>query len=223
MAAGSMITLTASDAHVLDAYKAVPEGTPKGGVVVVQEIFGVSGHIKRVTDGFAAAGYLAIAPAMFDRLQKNMIFDYTDMASGRDAVSKLSQENTVADLSAAVTAAKAAGGVAVVGYCWGGAQAYLAACKVRNVAGAINYYGTRTLTLCESMTPAIPVLYHFGAQDKTIPPEGIAKVKAAHPAGIYHIYDADHGFNCDERSHYNPAAAKQALDRTLKFMNDVCK
>lgn len=223
MAQGSMITLTAADGHTFDAYKAIPAGQPKGAVVILQEIFGLNDHVKHICDEYAGDGYLAVAPALFDRVEKNMIVSYTDFSRGREAVGKITDEMLIADLQATINECATAGFVVPIGYCYGGAVAYLAACKCTGVAGAVDYYGTRTIQYAATMAPLPPVMYHFGANDKSIPPEGIAKIKAAHPAGTFYIYpDADHGFTCDERPQfYNAATTKIAKERTLRFLVDV--
>lgn len=223
MSKGSIITLKAADGHTLGAYKSVPSGTPKGGVVILQEIFGVNSHIEHVCNEYAADGYVAVAPAVFDRVEKNLILGYTDFTRGREVIGQLTEAMLLADMQAAIDECAKAGFVVPIGYCYGGALAYLAACKNKNVAGAVDYYGTRTIQFAETMSPIAPVLYHFGTADKSIPPEGISKIKAAHPAGTYYIYDgADHGFSCDERPQfYNAAVTKLAKERTLKFLVDV--
>jgi carboxymethylenebutenolidase len=217
MAQGSMITLTAADGHTFGAYKSSPAGKAKGGVVILQEIFGINSHIQHVCDEYADD--VAVAPALFDRVEKNLVLGYTDFTRAREVVGKITDAMLVADMQAAINECKPAGFVAPIGYCFGGAMAYLAACKCSGVAGAVDYYGTRTITYCETMSP----LYHFGAKDKSIPMEGIVKIKTAHPTGTYFIYDAaDHGFTCDERPQfYNAAAAKLAKVRTLTFLADV--
>jgi carboxymethylenebutenolidase len=216
---GTWSLLQAADGHRFESYVAAPKGPAKGAIVVVQEIFGVTSHIERVADTFAARGFYATAPAFFDRIEKSMRLGYGQIAEGRAAVGKLSLENVQADLEATVAAARAHGKVAVTGYCWGGAMAYLAAAKVSDVSCAIDYYGTRTIELCERMKPRVPVMYHFGLLDKSLPREAIDKIKAADPNGVYHLYEgADHGFNCDERPQYNVAAANIALTRSLAFL-----
>jgi carboxymethylenebutenolidase len=223
MAKGSMITLKAADGHAFGAYKSAPDGKPKGGVVILQEIFGLNGHIQHVCDDYAADGYIAVAPALFDRVEKNLVLGYTDFTRAREVVGQLTEAMLTADMQAAINECMVGGYVAPIGYCFGGAMAYLAACKCTDVSGAVDYYGTRTMTYCETMSPSVPVLYHFGAKDKSIPMEGIVKIKTAHPTGTFYIYDdADHGFTCDERPQfYHAAAAKLAKGRTLGFLNDV--
>jgi carboxymethylenebutenolidase len=214
---GEFTRLMARDGHEFDAWLAPPPGTPRGAVLVLQEIFGVNAHIRAVTDGFAAAGYVAIAPCLFDRVKSGVELGYTaeDLQLGRGYVLQLKEDGVLRDMQACVNVVKHAGAVGVVGYCWGGSLAYLAACELP-VACAVSYYGTRTVQMLERR-PRVPVLYHFGTQDKSIPPENIEKIRAADPGGEFHVYDADHGFNCDHRAAFNPAAAQLARERTLAF------
>lgn len=224
MAKGSKITLKATDGFTLGGFKSTPAGKPKGGVVILQEIFGVNSHVQHVCDEFAAEGYVAVAPALFDRVEKDADIGYTEIGRAREIVGKLTDAGLVADMQAAIDECrKSAQFVVPIGYCFGGAMAYLAACKNTGIVGAVNYFGTRTIQYCETMTPKVPVMYHFGAKDKSIPPEAITKIKAAHPIGTYYIYDdADHGFTCDERPQfYNAEAARIAFGRTLQFLVDV--
>ena len=212
------IRLTASDGHELDAWLAAPAGTPRAGLVVLQEIFGVTAHIAAVTDGFAAAGYLAIAPALFDRAERGAVLDYTEMTRGRDLMLKLDLDNVVRDIAAAVARAGAAGKVGVIGYCWGGALADLAACQLP-VDAAVSYYGGRTASWLDQ-EPACPVQYHFGGKDPLIPPELVEQIRAGRPAGEFFIYpEAGHGFNCDERSSFHPESAHLALERSQAFLS----
>jgi carboxymethylenebutenolidase len=214
-----MIQLTAADGHKLAAYHADPSGKPRGGVVVIQEIFGVNSHIKQVTDGFAADGYVAIAPALFDRVQKNVNLGYSpeDIAKGREIRGKVANEMAVKDAEAAVKAASSAGKVGIVGYCWGGFVTWLAAAKVPGLACAVPYYGGGILDNTD-LAPRVPLMGHFGDKDQHIPVEGVKKLAAKYPQHQIFIYSADHGFNCDHRGSYNAAAAKQARERTLEFL-----
>lgn len=209
--------LMARDGHEFDAWLSPPAGAPRGAVLVLQEIFGVNPHIRAVADGFAAEGYLAIAPSLFDRVKRNVEMGYTpqDVEHGRGYVMQIPEDKLLLDMRACVNVVRHAGAVGVVGYCWGGSLAYLAACELP-VAAAVSYYGTRTVQYLEKQ-PRAPVMYHFGERDKTIPPEAIAKIRAAHPQGQYFIYPADHGFNCDQRASFDAAAAAQARARTLEF------
>jgi len=215
---GKMIQLTASDGHKLDAYRADPAGKPRGGIVVIQEIFGVNSHIKQVADGYAADGYLAIAPAMFDRAQKNFDVGYTpdDIAKGREVRGKVTNDMALKDAQAAVNEAAKAGKVGIVGYCWGGLIAWLASAKVTGLVAAAPYYGGGILDNAD-LQPKVPVMGHFGDKDAHIPVEGVKKLAEKHPKQQIFIYAADHGFNCDQRGSYNAPAAKQARERTLGF------
>lgn len=214
---GENIQLTAADGHQLQAYRATPEGTPRGGLVIIQEVFGLTDHIKRVTDGFAKEGYLAVAPALFDRVSPGITLPYDEVEQGRDVMLKLDLDESVQDIDAAVAFAGAAGKVAAVGYCWGGAMADLAACRLM-LSGAIAYYGGR-LTGWLELEPRCPVLYHFGGNDPLIPMATLQQIRAARPEGIMYLYpEAGHGFNCDDRADYHADSARQALDRTLTFL-----
>jgi carboxymethylenebutenolidase len=215
---GKMIELNASDGHKLTAYRADPAGKPRGGIVVIQEIFGVNSHIKQVADGFAADGYVAIAPALFDRVQKNVDLGYTpeDIAKGREIRGKVTNDMAVKDAEAAVKAAASAGKVGIVGYCWGGLVAWLAAAKVPGLSAAVPYYGGGILDNAD-LKSKVPLMGHFGDKDQHIPVEGVKKLAEKHKEHQIFIYSADHGFNCDQRGSYNAPAAKQARERTLAF------
>lgn len=214
---GENIQLTAADGHQLQAYKAVPDGQPRGGLVVIQEVFGLTDHIKRVTDGFAKEGYLTVAPALFDRVSPSIILPYDEVEQGRDVMLKLDLDESVQDIDAAVAAAGDSTKVAAVGYCWGGAMADLAACRLA-LGGAVAYYGGR-LTGWLELTPKCPVLYHFGGNDPLIPMATLQQIRAARPDGIMYLYpEAGHGFNCDDRVDFHADSARQALDRTLAFL-----
>jgi carboxymethylenebutenolidase len=208
--------LTASDGHRLGAYRAVPNGRPVGAVVVIQEIFGVTGHICRVTDKLAEAGFLAIAPSMFDRVQRGAELPYSDIPTARALVHKLEADQTMTDMAAAIDAARRIGKVAVMGFCWGGTIAYLAA-RSPHVVAAVSYYGGRIASFLDRQ-PKAPTLYHFGERDQHIPLQTVEKIRAAHPQGIYHLYPARHGFNCDERADYEPKSAALAWQRSLDFL-----
>ena len=210
--------LMARDGHEFQAWLAGPTGTPRGAVVVLQEIFGLNSHIRAVADGFAADGYLAIAPALFDRVRRGMQLGYTakDVEEGRGTMQQLDPAKTALDILAAINVVKHAGRVAVVGYCWGGTQAYVAACE-QPISAAVAYYGSAIATKLDRR-PKVPVMYHFGANDKSIPPEAIEKIRAADTAGQIHVYPADHGFNCDQRPAYDAASAQLARTRTLQFL-----
>jgi carboxymethylenebutenolidase len=214
---GSFSRLMARDGHEFDVWLAPASSTPRGAVIVLQEIFGVNSHIRAVAEDFAAEGYVAIAPSLFDRVRRNVELDYSpaSVEQGRGYVLQLTEQQILLDLGACINVVKRNGPVGVVGYCWGGSLAYLAACELP-IRAAVDYYGTRTVQMLDRR-PRVPVQYHFGEQDKTLPPEAIAKVRAAHPEGEFYTYAADHGFNCDQRASFDAHAAKLAREHTLTF------
>jgi carboxymethylenebutenolidase len=215
---GTTIELTASDGHRLAAYRADPSGKARGAIVVVQEIFGVNSHIRSVADGYAADGYATIAPALFDRAERNVDIGYSpaEIARGREIRSKIDNHQAMQDVSAALKAVSGAGKVGIVGYCWGGLIAWLASANVPGLACAVPYYGGGMPDHI-GIAPRCPVMAHFGERDQHIALEGVRKLATAHPQHIVHIYAADHGFNCDQRGSYDAAAAKLARSRTLDF------
>ena len=223
---GKFIDLTSADGFVFPAYVAEPAGTPKAVVVVLQEIFGVNSHIRSVADGYAAAGYLAVAPATFHRVRPGVDIGYTDadMKTGMElkaAVEALPAPGVLQDVQAAIHhAAKSTGGkkVGIVGYCWGGLLTWRAACTLSGLAAAVPYYGGGMTAGDEpARQPACPVMVHFGDQDHWIPLDTVEAFKKAQPGVAVHVYQANHGFNCDQRGSYNEAAATLAKARTLAF------
>ena len=217
---GEMTELTTSDGHKLAAYRAQPDGVPKAGLIVVQEIFGVTDHIQQVTDQFAGYGYLAIAPSLFDRVQPGMVLGYTEFEKARATMQSLDLDDTVADMAAAAAGVRSAGKVGAVGYCWGGAIADLAACRIE-IDAAVAYYG-RMIVEWLDLKPDCPAMYHFGDKDQLIPSDMVEQIRGARPDGVFHTYpDAGHGFSCDERSDYHPESAGLALTRTLEFLEDT--
>jgi carboxymethylenebutenolidase len=214
---GKMIELIAADGFRLSAYRAEPEGAPRGGVVVAQEIFGVNSHIKSVCDGFAKDGYVATAPALFDRYERNVDIGYTadDIARGRALKAKATTDAALQDIAAARDTLSDERKVGVVGYCWGGFIAWMSACRLSGFACAVAYYGGGMLEAIAE-TPKCPVMAHFGERDSMIPVDGVTRFAAAHPDIELFIYAADHGFNCDQRGSYDAAAAALARERTLQ-------
>lgn len=214
---GEKITLKAADGFELDAYLAMPSETPRGAVVVIQEIFGVNQHIREVTDGFAADGYAAIAPAIFDRAEKGVELGYEgdDITRGATiARGQLDMANTMKDLQAAIDYAGQYGKVGVVGYCFGGLLTWMCACKAKGVACASGYYGGGIIGFNE-LEPEVPTILHFGDKDAHIPLTDVNKIKEAHPNVDVYVYDADHGFSCDHRASYDEAASTLARERTM--------
>lgn len=215
---GDMISLTTADGHSMIAYQARPEGEPRAGIVVLQEIFGITDHIRRVTDQYADHGFLAIAPSLFDRIRPGITLDYADVEEARELMMTLDRDCVVADMAAAADAVRIAGKVAAIGYCWGGAMADLAACRI-DIDAAVSYYGRATAEWLDER-PKCPVIYHYGAEDPLIPPELVEQISYGRPGMESYVYeDAGHGFNCDERADYRPESAALALDRTLSFLN----
>ena len=215
---GNMIELTASDGHRLAAYVAAPAGKPRGGIVVIQEIFGVNSHIKGVADGYAADGYHVVAPAMFDRVQRGYDTGYNpdEIQAGIKVMNALDWGNTMHDAAAAIASAGAAGKVGIVGYCWGGTVAWVAAARLQGLACAAPYYGGGMPGFIGEK-PACPVMCNFGEKDQSPTPEQAKQIAAAHPSITAHFYPAGHGFNCDQRGSYDAASARLARERTLAF------
>jgi len=214
------VILQAGDGHMLSAYVARPKGQPTAGLVVVQEIFGVNPHIRSVADGYAKDGFLAIAPALFDRVERNVELGYegADREKTMGLMGKLDTDKALADVAAAMNYAigDACKKTGVIGYCFGGTLAWLAAARLRPAA-VVGYYGGRIGNYAAEK-PSAPVMLHFGKQDAHIPPEEVDKIHVAHPEVEIYWYDAGHGFNCDARASYDPAAAKEARERSLTFL-----
>ncbi len=216
---GTNVTLTAADGHSLGAYQAEPAGTPKGAVVIVQEIFGVNSHIRSVVDRFAEAGYRTIAPALFDRAQPGVELGYDEdtMKEGFALRGQVTWENALADIGAGVEAVRSGGKVAVVGYCWGGSIAWMAADSL-TIDAASGWYGGQIHDEL-ARQPKCPVQLHFGTEDHSIPNEKVEAIRAAHPDIPVYVYDgAGHGFNCDDRGSYHADASGLATQRTLEFL-----
>ena len=217
---GTRIRLTANDGHQLDAYFAPGSGPARGAIVLIQEIFGVNSHIRSVADDYAAQGFHVIAPALFDRVQPNLELGYTspDVAQGMKVARQIGMDIALKDVAASISHARAQWAelkVGVVGYCYGGSIAWLAATRL-GPAAAVCYYGGQIAANAAEM-PRCPVMMHFGARDAHIGPEEIEKIRSAHPDLTLFIYDAGHGFNCDQRKDFEPQSASLARQRTLEF------
>lgn len=217
---GDTIQVPTSGMHCISAYRARPSGPSAGGVVVIQEVFGVNAHIRSVVDRFAEHGFDAIAPALFDHLESGVELGYgqADLERGRALVAELGFDRAVAASASAADAIASAGNIAVVGYCWGGTVAYLA--NARLGLPTVTYYGGRTVPFLHER-PRAPMLLHFGERDPIIPAGDVAKHRAALPDADIHLYPAGHGFNCDHRADYDADSAALALERTLLFLNRV--
>lgn len=217
---GDFTRLMAADGHELGAYRAHPPGAARGAIVVIQEIFGVNEHIRRVTDDLAARGFRAIAPALFDRIESDVELDYSPagVARGRELKAAAGWDLPLVDVAAAADAVREDGKVGVVGYCWGGSLAFLAASGA-NVDAAVGYYGSQIPDFLDR-APRAPLMLHFGDKDASLPPPKIEAIRAAVPTAAIYTYPAEHGFNCDLRSAFHPESARSALGRTLTFFGE---
>jgi carboxymethylenebutenolidase len=217
---GKHINLPTGGTQCIGAYLAEPAGKPKGGIVVIQEIFGVNAHVRSVADRFAAAGYTAVAPAFFDHLETGVELDYTDagLQSGRQLVTEVGLDRAVEDVASAAHAIASAGKIGTVGYCWGGTVALLSA--IRLGMPSVSYYGARNLSFLGE-SPKAPVMFHFGDEDASIPPEAVTKHRQMLPQmAVYNYAGAGHAFNRDiDPHHYHEASAKLAWQRTLAFFD----
>ena len=217
---GGWKALQAEDGHDLSAYVAVPDGEPIAGLVVIQEIFGVNEHIRSVVDGYAGDGFMAIAPAIFDRVERGVDLRYEgeDMQKARSLATRLKMNDLLRDTSAAIDYAREATGkkTGVIGYCLGGSVAWLAACRLK-IDAVVGYYGGQIVQHV-SETPRCPVMLHFGNNDVHIPADTVDKITEAHPEVPIYRYEAGHGFNCDARSAFDPQSAKLARERSLEFL-----
>lgn len=217
---GRDLTLTAADGHELDAYEATADAA-KGGVIVLQEIFGVNPHIRAVADRFAAAGYTAVAPALFDRIERGYQSGYSaeEVAAARPLLAAFDWHTALIDVEAARAHLAAKGvKVAVVGFCLGGSLAFLSATRLDGLAAAVGYYGGYIAKVADE-TPRCPVLLHYGESDHTISMADVEAVRAARPDVDLHVYHAGHGFNCDARDSYDQASADLAWSRTIGLMD----
>ncbi|GAB6052777.1 dienelactone hydrolase family protein [Magnetospira thiophila] len=217
---GQILKLTAADNHSCAAYLARPDDDPKGALVVVQEIFGVNGHIRDVCDRLAVQGWTAIAPAVQDRVRPGVELDYDPegVATGREIVEQLGWDGPMRDIAAAAEFVAPNGRVGVTGFCWGGSVTFLAACRVPAVGAAVGWYGRHLPQFVGTDHPQCPVMMHFGADDPLIPPDNRAAVAAAYPDVTVHLYEgAGHGFNCDRRPDFRAAQSKLAWQRTFEF------
>ncbi len=215
---GETVKLTADDGHNFDAYVARPAEQPKAGLVIIQEIFGVNSHIRGVADSYAAEGYLAVAPALFDRVDPGIElgYDKDDVTRGREIRGEIAAEQALADIAAAMGFVAGAGKVGVVGYCWGGSLAWLAATRL-NPAAAVCYYGG-DIHEHRNEQPTCPVMFHFGEEDAGIPMDQVKAIGEAQPHQELFTYPAGHGFNCDMRGSYHAESAEIARERTLAFL-----
>lgn len=221
---GSFVQLNSADGFHCPAYVAQPAVQSRGGLVVLQEIFGVNSHIQAVADGYAADGYFVVAPSTFHRVRQGVELGYTeaDMGEGmalKTAVEALPAPGVMADIQAAIRLAAQGGKVGIVGYCWGGLLTWRAACMLQGLSAAVPYYGGGMTTPDEmARKEQVPTLAHFAEQDRWIPLDGVEAFRQAHPAVTVHLYPAHHGFNCDQRGSWDAPSAALARERTLAFL-----
>jgi carboxymethylenebutenolidase len=219
MAHGTMTKMKMKDGAEIGVYRAEPKGKRRGGLVVIQEIFGVTDHIKDVADGYAADGYEVLAPSLYDREAPGFQASYSpeDIQKGiKLARNDHPFELSIADAGSCIDALKSKGPVFITGYCYGGSVTWAAACRCDGLAAASGYYGGNIAQMAE-WTPKCPTILHFGKQDHGIPMEVVQKVEKLHPDVKVYLYDAGHGFNSDRRADYNEACAKLARERTLEL------
>ena len=218
---GRKLRLKAADGFELGAYRADPPGRPRGRVVVIQEIFGVNNHIRSVCDRLADAGYVALAPQIFDRVERDFESGYTpdEVAHARTFIPKLDWDKVVADTEAAIDELKKEGSVAIMGFCLGGSVSWIAATKFGGLAAAVCYYGGQIMQHIDKK-PRCPVQMHFGGQDTHIPVSDVEIMKQKQPQAEIYIYQhAGHGFHCDERGSYDQPSSRIAWERTLGFLS----
>ena len=216
---GELTTIMARDGHEFQAWLVAAPARPRGALVVIQEIFGINAHIRSVTDGFAAAGYTAIAPSLFDRVRRGIELGYSDekQQEGAGYAKQIAPETALKDIAAATAVVRHSGRTGAVGYCWGGRLAWLAACELP-LACAVIYYGK--VADCLERQPRCPVMFHYGSADSSIPLSDVDRLRAAQPAATVHVYEgAGHGFNCEQRATYDAGAAALARTRSLEFFN----
>jgi carboxymethylenebutenolidase len=216
---GETITLSSRfDGAKIPAYRAGVPDARRGGLVLVQEIFGLTDHIRELSDGFAADGYEVIAPAFYHRLEPGFAVGYgaEEVARGVAHSQATPWDQVAGDLQAAIDALKPP--VFVTGFCWGGAAAWLAACRCEGLSAASAFYGRR-ITELKDETPKVPIILHFGKSDASIPPERVEEIRAAHPEIPIFLYDAGHGFVSDRRADYDADAARLARLRTLQVFS----
>lgn len=216
---GHDIQLTASDGFSLGAYRADPAGPPRAAVVVIQEIFGVNHHIRNVCDRFAAQGYVAVAPSIFDRTQRDFQSGYSseEVAAARRFIARPDFDAFLRDTEAAVKSVADVGPVGIIGFCLGGTIAYLAATRLDGLKAAIGYYGGAIARFSDA-APKVPTQLHFGEKDSHIPLTDVETIRARQPQVEIFVYkDAQHGFNCDERASHDAPSAELARQRSLDF------
>jgi carboxymethylenebutenolidase len=209
--------MTMSDGAEIEVYRATPAGERRGGLVLIQEIFGVTEHIQELCDGYANEGYEVLAPALYDREHPGFRAGYD--GPGVERALELARELhsfelSMADTRTCVDALKAQGPVFITGYCYGGSVAFLAACRIEGIAASSGYYGS-LIKNYPTEHPKCPTILHFGRCDTGIPIADVDAVEEAQPDVTVYVYEAGHGFNSDRRKDYHDPSAVLARERTL--------
>lgn len=217
---GKHFSLTTTDNHSLGAYRTDPAGKPKGAMVVLQEIFGVNSHIRNVCDRLAAEGYVAVAPALFDRFVRDFQSGYSadEVAHARTHLSKIDWPKMLLDTQAGLDEVRPVGPVGVIGFCMGGSAAFLSATRLDGLKAAVAYYGGQIVKFADEK-PKCPVQMHFGETDASIPISDVEIVRRKRPDCEVYIYPAGHGFYCDERASFHDECAQLAWQRTIAFLD----
>ncbi len=210
------IKLTAADGFVFEAFRASPKQDSRGGLVILQEIFGLTDQLKAVVRSYAEDGYDTIIPCLYDRVAPGTVVPFDAPNRGRDMAYGLDLDKVMLDVAAAVARVQGPHGVSVLGFCWGGGVIVRAAAELE-LRGAIAFYGTRLPTYLDQK-PKCPLLFHFGATDPNSPSDVIEAVRKAFPSAETHVYEAGHAFANDVRPAYVEGAAKTARERTLTFL-----
>ncbi len=212
--------LTAADGHGFSAFRAGAEDAPRA-LVVVQEIFGVNGHMRRTSERLAAAGYLVLCPALFDRAERDVELGYeaADRDRGLALRARVPEAGAMADVEAAAAALEGGGRpVGIIGYCWGGTLAWWGATRTGRFRAAVGWYGGG-IAATRTERPRCPVQLHFGEADRGIPPDDVAAIRAAQPSVEVFTYPgAGHGFGCDDRASFDAPARDLAEERSLRFL-----
>jgi carboxymethylenebutenolidase len=217
---GEKVTLTAADGHRLAAYSVRPQSELVAGLVILQEIFGVNQHIREVCESYASAGFTVVSPQLFDRVERDVElgYDFAGIERGRKLRASIDWADTLLDVQAAIDSVQQAGPVAIIGYCWGGTLAFLAATRLHGLCCAVAYYGGQTVPFAHEK-PKVPVLLHFGEHDSRITAADRQAILRHHRDIEWHLFPADHGFNCNHRKEWDAQSARRALEITMNFVN----
>lgn len=219
MTRGEIRPMAMSDGAEIDIYCVAAEGDRRGTIVLLQEIFGLTEHIREQCDGFAAEGFDVVAPALFDREAPGLQVSYSSEDVARCVAIAREQHDfalTIADVGSVVASLQGTGPVFVLGYCYGGSATWAAACRLDGITAAASYYGSHVIRMVDE-TPRAPVIFHFGDQDASIPLGDVTTLRERHPYLPVHLYHARHGFNSDRREDFDAESAATARARSLAF------